>query len=225
MIIQIYAFTLINDAISAAELGVDHIGFVAGRYGIVHGELDYSEASNMADAIRDKAKSVALTMSTDIDEIMRMVDIVKPDILHISTEPEAVGVQDMERLHDRLSPNIRIMKAIPVGNASSIEIAKKYAPFSDLILLDSQVQGFPGVGATGYTHDWHISRQIVESISIPVILAGGLNAENVAQSIETVKPWGVDSNTCTNIRGDPVAKDLKLVAAFVTAVKKTTSDQ
>jgi len=54
---------------------------------------------------------------------------------------------------------------------------------------------------------------------VPVILAGGLSAENVAESIRQVRPWAVDSNTATNIPGDPVKKDLRRVAQFVAAVR------
>jgi phosphoribosylanthranilate isomerase len=77
----------------------------------------------------------------------------------------------------------------------------------------------PGVGATGRTHDWSISRQIVEQFGVPVILAGGLSPENVAESIQQVRPWAVDSNTATNNPGDPVKKDMRRVAAFVAAVR------
>ena len=92
---------------------------------------------------------------------------------------------------------------------------------SDWFLLDTKVRGLPGVGASGLTHDWRISRRIVESVGIPVILAGGLSAENVAGAIEAVQPWGVDSNTATNAPGSPVEKDLDRIRAFVAAVRPT----
>jgi phosphoribosylanthranilate isomerase len=81
--------------------------------------------------------------------------------------------------------------------------------------------GFPGVGATGLTHDWQISRQIVNLVSgqAHVILAGGLTPENVTEAISTTNPWGVDSNTGTNMPGEPVAKDLGRVEAFVRRAK------
>ncbi len=94
-----------------------------------------------------------------------------------------------------------------------------YSAVSDLILLDTKVRGMPGVGATGRTHDWQVSRRIVEAVQIPVILAGGLGPENVAAAIRAVGPWGVDSNTRTNIAGDPAAKDMDRVRAFVRQVR------
>ena len=82
------------------------------------------------------------------------------------------------------------MKAIPVGGEESVELAKQYAQYSDILLLDTKREGFPGVGATGFTHDWNVSCKIVETAGVSVILAGGLTAENVGASIAKVKPWG-----------------------------------
>ena len=120
-----------------------------------------------------------------------------------------------------LMPDILLMKAISVEDQSSVEVAKQYAQVSDLLLLDTSAKGFPGVGATGFTHDWNVSKQIVEGVDIPVILAGGLSAANVAKAMEVVKPWGVDSNTSTNIEGSRVEKDLKRIEEFIKAVKSS----
>ncbi len=73
------------------------------------------------------------------------------------------------------------------------------------------------------THDWSISRKIVESVSIPVILAGGLSADNVAEAIEAVRPWGVDSYTHTNHPGDRMNKDLTQVRAFVSNARNAAA--
>jgi phosphoribosylanthranilate isomerase len=219
MKIQIYAFTIPEEAAAAAEMGVDHIGFVAGRYDLVPGELSFTEARTLCDALPAQTTRVALTMISDLEEILRMVDAVQPDIVHISSDVEDVPEKAMEELRKRLDSKVQLMKALPVGGAESLELARRFAPFSNLFLLDTKVTGMPGVGATGRTHDWSISRRIVEQFGVPVILAGGLSAENVTESIRQVGPWAVDSNTATNIPGDPVKKDLRRVAEFVAAVR------
>jgi len=218
MIIQIYAFTDPETAVAAVDLGVNNIGFVAGRYGIVPGELSFSEAREIAASLPPRATSVAITMSEDIKEILRMASEVKPNIVHISTDVDRVDVEVMRELRSRLDMDIRLMKAIPVEDESSIVVSQQFAEVSDLLLLDTKREGFPGVGATGFTHDWDISRRIVESVAIPVILAGGLTADNVGAAIREINPWGVDSNTSTNIPGSQVEKDLKRIAAFISAV-------
>lgn len=220
MIIQIYAFTDPVTATAAIELGVDNIGFVAGIYDLVHGELSFDAAKEIVEAIPSKGSSTAITMSGDIDEILRMVDAVKPDIVHVSSEVDLVNVEAMRKLHDHLVPDIQLMKAISVEGEESVAIAEEYALVSDLLLLDTSRKGFPGVGATGFTHDWNVSRQIVESVKIPVILAGGLTPSNVEKSIQAVKPWGVDSNTSTNIPGSKVEKDLGRVKSLLPQFKK-----
>lgn len=217
MIIQIYAFTDIETALAAVELGVDHIGFVAGKYDVVHGELDFAAARRLADALAGRATRVALTMAIDADEILRMVDAVQPDIVHISTDIDDLGPDAMANLRSRLPASVRLMKALPVDDESSIAAARRFEPVSDLLLLDTKVYGLPGIGASGRTHDWSISRRIVQSVRIPVILAGGLSPENVAEAIAAVRPWGVDSNTATNTPDSPVIKDVSRIRAFVQA--------
>ena len=219
MLIQIYAFTQVDEAVAAAEMGVDQIGFVAGCYGIVHGELSFAAARRLAEALPGGTTRVALTMATEVDEIVRLAETVGPDIIHISTDLDDVGVEAMAALRRRLPAGMKIMKALPVGGEESLEAARRFAPVSDLFLLDSKGRGLPGIGASGLTHDWAISRRIVEAAPIPVILAGGLSAGNVAEAIRAVRPAGVDSNTATNVPGDPVAKDLGRIRAFVAAVR------
>ena len=153
MIIQIYAFTDVSTAVEAAKLGVNHIGFVAGKYGEVPAELSFQEAREIIKALPAQTTAVALTMATDVNEILRMTKEVKPNIVHVSSDLDCVGVNAMRELRSRLDKDIRLMKAIPVEDESSIKIAQQYAAGCDLLLLDTKRTGFPGVGATGFTHD------------------------------------------------------------------------
>lgn len=150
-----------------------------------------------------------------------MVAQVQPDIVHISTDPRVVGVDELVELRAGLGSSVKLMKAIPVSGPHSIELALEFARLCDYLLLDSKDPGLPGIGATGTPHDWQISRQIVEQVTIPVILGGGLDPENVQQAIAVVRPWGVDSNTGTNLAGDPVRKDLRKIARFVNAARQS----
>jgi len=225
MIIQIYAFTDVATAVEAAQLGVDHVGFVAGKYNEVPAELTFEEARRIVTALPPQTTAVALTMATKVDEILRMVDAVKPDIVHVSSDLDCVGVDTMRELRARLDKDIRLMKAIPVENEASVTIAKQYAAVSDLLLLDTKRTGFPGVGATGFTHDWNISRRIVETAGVPVIMAGGLNAQNVNAAIAKTHPWGVDSNTSTNVPGSNTDKDIHRIAEFVKAIRSAEGSQ
>lgn len=219
-LIQIYAFTDPDQARRAAAAGVDHVGFVAGRYGLVHGELSFPEARALVEALGSRARPVALTMAKRVFEILRMVEAVRPEIVHVSTDPHEVDVDDLGRLRADLPAGTALMKAVPVLGAASLAWAQRFAEVCDWLLLDTKVPGLPGVGATGQTHDWSWSRRIVEAVRCPVILAGGLRPENVGRAIRRVRPAGVDSNTGTNLAGDPVRKDFLRIRAFVEAVRR-----
>lgn len=219
MIIQIYAFTDPEQARQAARLGVDYIGFVAGDYDLVPGENSFERARQIVEALPAGKTAVALTMSTDVGEILRMAAAVRPDVIHISTDMEDVPLAAMQELKRCLPANIRLMKAIAVTGERSVEAAAHYAQASDLLLLDTKSADISGIGVSGQTHDWDISRKIVERVSIPVILAGGMSAENVSEGMRRVRPFGVDSNTHTNINGSLVEKDMQRIRAFVAAVR------
>jgi phosphoribosylanthranilate isomerase len=69
------------------------------------------------------------------------------------------------------------------------------------------------------THSWELDRKIVESVSTPVIIAGGLGLENVVEAIRAIWPAGVDSKTKTDKRDGSHAKDLEKVQRFVFLAK------
>ena len=102
----------------------------------------------------------------------------------------------------------------------SIEIARSYDGIVDFLLLDSHRESDRQIGALGVTHDWTISRRIVELVRTPVILAGGLGPDNVAEAIRAVRPAGVDSKTKTDRDGSQ-AKDIERVRRFHEAARGT----
>lgn len=224
LIVQVYAFTDRQTALAALEAGVDHIGFVAGQYGQVHGELSFERARLIAQSLGARGRSIALTMATDVEEILRMAHAVQPDFVHLSTDLDAVDPHALRRLRDEWQGEIGLIKAIPVGGPESLELIEPFAEWSDYLLLDTKVEGLPGVGATGRTHDWSVSRLIAARYPGKVLLAGGLGPDNVAEAIRTVLPAGVDSNTSTNVQGDPVTKDLGRIRAFVQAARRTAGE-
>jgi len=93
---------------------------------------------------------------------------------------------------------------------------------ADFLLLDSHRASDRQIGALGVTHDWRISRRIVARVRVPVILAGGLGPDNVADAIRAVRPAGVDSKTKTDRDGSHV-KDLDCVRRFHAAAKAATA--
>jgi phosphoribosylanthranilate isomerase len=117
-------------------------------------------------------------------------------------------------------PEMSIIRAIPVIDEASIDVARSYQGVADFLLLDSYDPDTSQFGALGRIHDWSLSRRIVDDVGIPVILAGGLGPGNVTQAIAAVRPAGVDSKTLTD-RADGAGKDLAKVRDFVVAAKLT----
>jgi phosphoribosylanthranilate isomerase len=111
------------------------------------------------------------------------------------------------------------MRSIPVVDESSIALARSYDGIADFLLLDSYKSGDRQIGALGVTHSWELDCRIIESVRIPVIIAGGLGPENVREAIRSARPAGVDSKTKTDKSDGSHTKDLQKVSAFVVATR------
>ncbi len=222
MKIQIYTMQTPDEARAIAALGVNHVGVTPSERGLP-GEIGFDAARAICDAVRGAAVSVALSVEDDPDAIAAMVRAVGPDVLHLCGLTGAVSPDAVRALRADL-PGVRIMQAISVGGPDALDLAREYAPVADFLILDTQAPDIAGIGASGKTHDWSISRAIVEAVNVPVILAGGLGPDNVADAIRAVRPWGVDSLTHTNrpLPGGGFVKDLDRVRAFVAAAHSAT---
>jgi phosphoribosylanthranilate isomerase len=218
--VQIYTMQTPDEALAVARLGVDHVGITPADCGLP-GEVDFATARAICDAVGDAAVRVALSLETDLDAIEAMVHAVRPDVLHLCGLAGAVPPGAVRDLRKRL-PGVAIMQAISVTGPSAVETALAYQDVADYLILDTQAPGIAGIGASGLTHDWAISREIVRRAQVPVILAGGLSPENVAAAIRAVQPWGVDSLTHTNqiLPGGGFRKDLERVRQFVRAARE-----
>jgi phosphoribosylanthranilate isomerase len=222
MLVQIYEVQTPEEAVALARLGVDHIGVLVGE-GAFPRELTTNRASAIFAALPPGANRVALSLSADPAEIARVVELTRPHIIHIGAAVELFSVRDTQALKAAF-PDVRIMRAIPIIDEASIGCAKDYRGVADFLLLDSHEPGDRQIGGLGRPHDWSISRRIVDEVGAPVVLAGGLDADNVAAAIAAVRPAGVDSKTKTD-RADGRGKDLDKVSRFVTAAKLTMSRQ
>ena len=81
--------------------------------------------------------------------------------------------------------------------------------------MDAHIKG--AYGGTGETGDWSLARFIAEQV--PILLAGGLNPENVAESVRVVRPWGVD--VASGVESDPGIKDPQKITAFIAAARSS----
>jgi phosphoribosylanthranilate isomerase len=111
-------------------------------------------------------------------------------------------------------PGVSLVQVVHVGGEDSLDEALNVAPHVDALLLDSgnQKLAVKELGGTGRTHDWRVSRRIRDAVGVPVFLAGGLKAENVADAVEAVRPFGLD--VCSGVRTDGRLDSEKLARFF-----------
>ena len=141
---------------------------------------------------------------------------------HLRTRTNTIQLVDelLERDYATIRasiPCVKLVQVIHVVGDESIDEACELAEYVDAILLDS---GNPKLavkelGGTGRRHDWTLSRKIVESCGKPVFLAGGLNAGNVREAIETVQPFGLD--ICSGLRTNGHLDEDKVQRFFANA--------
>ena len=218
MLVQIFEVQSPQEAAALCALGVDHIGVLVGD-GAFPRELPAATARAIFAAVPPPAKCVALSLSAAPMELERVARETRPDILQVQAGIDDFPIGRLRALKASL-PGIAIMRAVPMLGEEAIEIARSLLDVADFLLLDSYDPASGQFGALGRTHDWRLSRRLVDTVGIPAILAGGLGPDNVAAAIAAVRPAGVDSKSRTD-RADGRGKDLDKVSAFVAAAKFT----
>ena len=203
-------------ALAAVEAGADFIGFV---FAPTRRQVSPAKAREIVDTVKKSSsaiKPVGVFVDTPASEVNRIADFCGLDWVQLS------GNESWEYCRQIARP---IIKAIRIGQQLREEInaeltvgLKTLSPQRFITLLDSQVEG--KYGGTGITFNWRLAQQVAKEF--PVIIAGGLNPENVAQAIEIATPWGVDVSSGVETDG---TKDIAKIKAFIEAVRRTDDNK
>jgi phosphoribosylanthranilate isomerase len=201
------------EAALAVRMGASAIGLVS-RMPSGPGPIPESLIRDIACTVPPGVATFLLTSETTAEPIIAQQRFCRTNTLQLV---DSVGTDVYARLRDSL-PGISIVQVIHVRNDDSVSEAVAVAPNVDALLLDS---GNPSLstkelGGTGRVHDWALSAKIRESVDVPVVLAGGLNSENVDKAIRRVAPFGVDA--CSGLRTNGALDESKLTA-FMLAVQ------
>jgi phosphoribosylanthranilate isomerase len=214
-VVQVAGVADIAEARLLDRLGVDLIGFPL-RLDVHAPDLDEAQAAEVIRAAGIAGKSVCITYESDPDQVVALcrglgVRLVQ---LHGLVRAEAC------RRIKELDPGLGIMKSIVVGRDGDMArleaLLSSYAPCVDAFITDTFDPATGASGATGRTHDWAVSRSLAraaEALDRPLMLAGGLNSDNVADAIRAVRPWGVDAHT--GLEDSSGRKDADKVRRFV----------
>lgn len=200
--VKICGITRPEDAMAAAQLGVDAIGLVFYTKSPRHVEL--AQARQICQALPAFVTSVALFLNPEPVQVQQVVDELSIDLLQFH------GTESAEFCASFSRPYI---KALGIEGEHQLQpLVGEYNQARGL-LLDSHLHG--AAGGTGKTFDWSL---IPAELREKIILAGGLNADNVAQAIAQVRPYGVDLSS--GVEASPGIKDIQLMTRLMQQVKR-----
>ncbi len=199
-----------NLVIQHGATAIGLVGHMPSGPGIISDE----QIATIATSIPSHIESFLLTSETTVEDIVAHHKKTKTTCIQIVDRISLGTTIDLKNV----LPDIKIIPVIHVLDEWTIEEAVNMAPYVDALLLDS---GNPNLaikqlGGTGKVHNWTISKRIVQAVDVPVYLAGGLNASNIAQAIDQVQPFGVD--LCSGVQTNKKVDRQKL-NAFFNAIK------
>ena len=205
--VKICGIKTLNDALAAIEAGADYLGF---NFYTKSVRFIEKQACAAITAVLKKEHShirlVGVFVNSSVAEVKDILDTCSLDLaqLHGDETPEMFA---------QLTPQVfRAFRGVP-ENINGF--AREGAPS---FLVDASVKGV--YGGSGITADWNGTAELAKKY--PLLLAGGLTSENVAEAVRKVKPWGVD--VASGVESAPGEKDPSQMKAFVTAVREASRD-
>lgn len=192
-------FIQIAGVIDAAEAqmlqqcGTRYLGFPL-RLPVHREDLTEEEAAAIIKSLAPPVFGVLITYLDQASEIAGFCHALGAPIVQLHGDIERAELKRLKTL----DPKLTVIKSLVVGMRDDKALdatLSDLSPFVDAFITDTFDPKTGALGATGKTHDWRVSRRLVELADRPVILAGGLTPENVKRAILEVRPAGVDSHT------------------------------
>ena len=203
---KICGITRVQDALAAVEAGADAIGLVF--YAKSPRAVSVEQAAAIVQALPPFVTCVGLFVSMPRDDVQAVLQRVPLDLLQFHGDESPVDCEGFGR------PYIKALRVRP-----GEDLAATMALYAGArgILLDTFVEGVPG--GTGAAFDWSL---VPPDVAKPIILAGGLEASNVAAAIRQVRPYAVDVSG--GVEASKGIKDADKIRAFVQAVRNAQCD-
>lgn len=202
--VKICGITNITDATTAVQAGADALGFVF--YDKSPRAVTIDQAWAVFETLPAFVTTTALFVNPDVALVNRVIEALKIDLLQFHGDESPAFCEQFSR------PYIKAVRMQPETDLK--QLAAQFAS-SQGLLLDTYVKGIPGGTGSAFNWDW-VSPEKRQNMPLPVILAGGLNEENVGQAINSVHPWGVDVSG--GVESAPGQKSSEKIQAFIQAV-------
>jgi phosphoribosylanthranilate isomerase len=192
-LIQIAGVIDAAEAQMLQQCGIRYLGFPL-RLPIHREDLTEEEAAAIIKSLTPPVFGVLITYLDEASEVAAFCHALGARIVQLHGDIERDELKSLKTL----DPNLIVIKSLVIGmgDDKALEaMVRELSPFVDAFITDTFDPKTGASGATGKTHDWRVSRRLVELAKRPVILAGGLTPENVKRAILEVSPAGVDSHT------------------------------
>jgi len=211
MRVKICGHRTVDDIRVAVNAGADAIGLIVGARHVSEDDVPVAEAAQLLVHVPVFVATVLVTHLQTCQEILSIHHRVPAQAIQLH---DKVAPKEIDSLRGAL-PSVRLIGAVHVTSSQAVDEARREAGQLDALVLDSRTE--ERIGGTGRVHDWSISAEIVRVVTKPIVLAGGLTPENVAEAIATVRPYAVDVNSgVDDARGN---KDAEKVTQFVKAAR------
>jgi phosphoribosylanthranilate isomerase len=199
------------DLAIAVDVGANAVGFLVGLTHRSEDKLDAVDARRLIRSVPPFVQGVMVTHLASPQDIVDLAMFLGASTIQLHGEMVVDAIHAVRRL----APSVSLIRAVHVTGGTSAEDlithVKIVSHSVDGILLDSRT--VDRLGGTGQTHDWSVSQRVVAASPLPVILAGGLTPDNVADAVRTTRPYAVDVNSgVETATGD---KSPDLCASFV----------
>lgn len=205
--VKICGLTREADLETAVAAGADAIGVVCDVPVDTPREVDRRRAAELVAAAPPFVTTVLVTMPDGPERAIELVDAIEPDAVQIHRQ---LPPGDLAYLRSKVDASV----LLAIG-AEEVSSAAAYDDVADALVVDSV--DADGGGGTGETHDWTRTRSATSDLASPIVLAGGLTPDNVAEAVRTVEPFAVDVASGVESRGGE--KDDEAVRAFVERAK------
>lgn len=219
-LIQIAGIRDQREAEMLVACGVDWLGFPL-RLAVHQEDLLEAEAARIIKSLRPPHTGVLITYLHKADEIVALCQSLGTKKVQLHGDV-TLGQLELVKI---LDPSLFVIKSLIVRNNNQSELeaeVRSLSSYVDAFITDTYDPETGASGATGKTHDWSVSRRLVQISPRPVILAGGLRPENVARAIREVQPAAVDAHTgVEDVNG---RKDSQLVRVFVAPARAAFAD-
>ncbi|WP_353684510.1 phosphoribosylanthranilate isomerase [Thermodesulfovibrio sp. 3907-1M] len=201
-----------HDLKVVSEAKPDAVGFIVGARHFTLDAVNPDFVRLAISVLPEEIVPVMVTHVTTAKEVLSLVEQTGCSVvqLHSDISPEEIYTIM------KVAPELTLIKAFHANVPGSIATIPLYTSFVDAIILDTAADN--RVGGTGKTHDWKVSARISMGLSKPVILAGGLNPDNIELAILQVNPVAVDVNS--GVEDEDGNKDFKKVKAFIKNAKQ-----